>query len=187
MAVKWEKIRNEYITADISYRKLSEKYGVSFGSIRDAAKKEQWVKERADYRKSLHEKTIEKAKQANANAEAKRLERIGAITDKLLDKLEKAVDQLDVTLFFNTEKARKTSTDEEGAAISQEVTEQIPVTKKTVISPTGLKQLASSLRDLKEIQLSAAPEEKNESGVVLMPSVLEAEEETDENGVETTG
>ena len=42
MAVDWLAIRNDYINGGGSYRKLAEKYGVPFGSLRSRAEKENW-------------------------------------------------------------------------------------------------------------------------------------------------
>lgn len=46
MAVDWLKIKTEYINGNISYRKLAEKHGVSFNTLQDRAKRENWKEER---------------------------------------------------------------------------------------------------------------------------------------------
>lgn len=38
----WEKIKAEYIAGGTSYRKLADKYGVSFSTLRKVAAKEHW-------------------------------------------------------------------------------------------------------------------------------------------------
>lgn len=38
----WERIKAEYIAGGTSYRKLAEKYGVSFSTLRKVAAKEHW-------------------------------------------------------------------------------------------------------------------------------------------------
>lgn len=68
MAVDWLKIKTEYINGDISYRKLSEKYGVPLRTIAKHAKDENWQhkKEQARNRLAmdLQQKTIEKTSEA---------------------------------------------------------------------------------------------------------------------------
>ena len=43
----WEKIKAEYIKGGTSYRKLSEKHGVSFGTLKRRAGLEKWAELRA--------------------------------------------------------------------------------------------------------------------------------------------
>lgn len=42
MAVNWLKIKNDYINGGGSYRKLAEKYGVSFNTLKERAVGEGW-------------------------------------------------------------------------------------------------------------------------------------------------
>ncbi len=56
----WPKIKNEYATTGISYRKLSAKYGVSFGTLQDRAAREKWTQHRDKFRQETIQKTIEK-------------------------------------------------------------------------------------------------------------------------------
>ena len=39
----WKRIKAEYIAGGTSYRKLAEKYKVSFSTLRKVAAKEQWT------------------------------------------------------------------------------------------------------------------------------------------------
>lgn len=55
MAVDWLKIKTEYINGDISYRKLAEKHGVSFNTLKDHAMAEEWSRLRTE---SRHNTTI---------------------------------------------------------------------------------------------------------------------------------
>lgn len=68
MAVDWLKIKTEYINGDISYRKLAEKHGVSFDTLQDRAKRENWALEKKRYHDSLttttRQKAVEKASDA---------------------------------------------------------------------------------------------------------------------------
>lgn len=48
MAVDWLKIKTEYINGDISYRKLAEKHGVSFNTLKDHAVAEEWSRLRTE-------------------------------------------------------------------------------------------------------------------------------------------
>lgn len=47
MSADWTAIKAEYLNTQISTRKLAEKYGVSYPSLRDRAKREDWKCERS--------------------------------------------------------------------------------------------------------------------------------------------
>jgi len=82
----WTDIRNEYITTDTSYRKLAEKHNVSFASISNIAKVENWV----DLRKQAYDKTItkfiEKSAESEANKQVRNLQRVEELKEQVLDK-----------------------------------------------------------------------------------------------------
>lgn len=67
MAVDWLAIKTEYITTRTSYRKLCQKYGVSYTTLSGRAKDENWVIERDQYRAETLSKTIEKSIERDSN------------------------------------------------------------------------------------------------------------------------
>lgn len=90
--MSWEKIKAEYIAGGTSYRKLCEKYGVPFGTLKEHARKEKW--------RELKEKAREKADTKFAvligEKQAARSAKINDVADKLLDKISKTLDETDV-------------------------------------------------------------------------------------------
>lgn len=58
----WQKIKNEYISTNISYRKLAEKYNVSFNTLKDRAIRENW----SELKNEQHHKIITKIQQKTA-------------------------------------------------------------------------------------------------------------------------
>lgn len=62
--VDFDKIRQEYITTDISYRKLCEKYDVSNTTLYARAKKEKWVEKRKQFKSKTDAKVEDKASEA---------------------------------------------------------------------------------------------------------------------------
>ena len=77
----WTKIKTEYITSALSYRKLAEKHGVSVSDLCDRGKREGWVALRRQHR----DKVVAKAVQKAADTEADRLARVGQLAYKALD------------------------------------------------------------------------------------------------------
>jgi hypothetical protein len=89
--IDWNELKKEYIQGGTSYRKLAEKYDVSFSILKVVARQEKWLelKERAkDESNTLIVTSI-------AKENAKHLLKINKVADKLLDKIEYALDSLD--------------------------------------------------------------------------------------------
>lgn len=89
--VDWKKIKAEYIRG-VSYRLLSEKYGVSPSTMQKRGMNEKW----GDLRKKARKKTDEKIVESVSGQEAKRVERFKRISDKLLTKIEEGIDSGDL-------------------------------------------------------------------------------------------
>ena len=84
----WNKIKTEYLTSDTSYRKLAQKYGVNATTIAKKASKEDWVSQR----QQLANRTLSKTLTAVSNRQVNRAARLQKVADKLLNKIEAAVD-----------------------------------------------------------------------------------------------
>lgn len=149
----WQKIKTEYITTDTSYRKLAEKYGVSHVQIGNVGKQEGWVQ----LRKQHLDKTLAKSLDADSQKKVDRLRRIQDATDKLLDKIERAISELDIQLFKETHKEKvieynnEDRPDKPTKEIVHEAEKLIEAT--SIVDRQGLKQIASALRDIKEVQM----------------------------------
>ncbi len=101
----WNAIRQDYITDESSsYRKLAKKYGVSYTSIGAKARQEGWAEQRTQYLNETLSKTIT----AIGQQQTKRATRVLNIADKLLNKIEKAIDGYDgSTLLANSQALRQ--------------------------------------------------------------------------------
>ena len=87
----WQAIKTEYITTQTSYRKLAQKYGVSYQAICHRSKEEGWIDLREQHKNKTISKTLEKISQQEANRAA----RIHTVADKLLSKIEAMVDAVE--------------------------------------------------------------------------------------------
>lgn len=88
----WEAIKSEYITTRTSYRKLSEKWGVSFRTLSDRANREGWFEARNKYRNSVVERTVQKAASYRSSANANKLLKIQESADKISDAVAKVLE-----------------------------------------------------------------------------------------------
>ena len=84
----WKKIKAEYIAGGTSYRKLAEKYGVSFSTLRKVAAKEQWT----DLRNKTRAKVDTKLTDSISDKEVTKAKKIINVADKLLDKIVEVMD-----------------------------------------------------------------------------------------------
>ena len=86
----WEKIKGEYLTnTEVSIRDLAQKYGVHYTTIGKKASKEGWQ----ELRQQQTNTTLTKILTAVTNQKVDRAARLMTVADKLLNKVEQAVDQ----------------------------------------------------------------------------------------------
>lgn len=81
--IDWSAIKTEYITTNISYRKLAEKYGVGVSRLGERASDEKWVELREQHR----DKTVTKAIESISTKTAAKNVKIQTVADRLLEKI----------------------------------------------------------------------------------------------------
>lgn len=173
----WQKIKTEYITTDTSYRKLGEKYGIHYKVISEKGKDEKWVELRSQHR----DKTLTKALEADSRKTVDRLTRIQDATDRLLDKIEQAISELNIQLAKETHKEKVVEynnldrPDKPTKEITHE-TEKV-IEFASIIDRQGLKQIASALKDIKEVQMLKSELDNQEQEARIKKLQKEAEQE----------
>ena len=149
MAVDWLKLKTEYITTDTSYRKLSAKYGITHNTIYRKAKEEGWIQQKRQFVDRTFTETMEEAQDRAVD----RYTRLTNVADKLLDKIEAAVDALD-----------------EEAALK-------------LLSSTTLRSLLGALKDIKEIQSLKGDRDLKEQDARIRKLEREADGETEDKEI----
>ena len=84
----WQKIKTEYITTQISYRALEQKYGINYKVIADRGKKEGWSQLRSQHK----DKTLTKTLDAISNQQVDRAANLISVADKLLAKVNSLLE-----------------------------------------------------------------------------------------------
>lgn len=167
--LNWNKIKNEYINGYISQRKLAEKHGIPYQTLRDRAIKEKWNDKRKAQRAKIGEKTEQKTAELLAQREADRLLRISNAADRLLEKIEQATEQLDQFIVTNKLKSKEVKYVSEKAGFGKpqkEIVKEVEdkrIVKADHLDRLGLKQLTSALKDLRDIQFKQEEEAPKES------------------------
>ena len=103
MTVNWFEIKNEYISGNISYRKLAENYGIAFQTLRYRALKENWFEERKKYRNKLGTKSAQKIIEKTSDERASQAQRILDACDVALNYISQAINQVNIILYSDTE------------------------------------------------------------------------------------
>ncbi len=124
--IDWESIKNEYIYTNTSYRKLAEKHGVSFNTLKCTAVKNGWAKQKKKEHHKITTRTQQKTVEKISNQEVDRITKILELTDKLTPKIEKAISQLEKTIV-------------EGKTIP------------TLVDTYRMRQITQTLKDLKDL------------------------------------
>ena len=173
----WQEVKTEYVTTDTSYRKLAKKYKVSATAIANKAKAENWVSLREQFLNDSFTKTVRKIKEK----ESDRMSRIMDASDKLLEKIERAIEELDIQMVTYKEKTKVIEyqnyerPDKPTKEIIEEKEELIET--RTIIDRMGLQKVAASLLALKEIQNLKSEADIREQEARIAKLEKEAEDE----------
>ena len=183
----WKRIKAEYIAGGTSYRKLAEKYGVSFSTLRKVAAKEQWTELRNRAGAKRDTKIIDSVSEKEAQKAIDKLARVSDLTDMLLDKLEQAIAELDIQLYKDVKKTKVIEYNNElrpDKPTKETIYEEEKVSEvKTIVDRSGLKAIASSLKDIKEIQMLKSDLDRQEQEARIAKLRKEAQEEEKDNSV----
>lgn len=179
----WKRIKAEYIAGGTSYRKLAEKYGVSFSTLRKVAAKEQWRELRNKAGAKRDTKIIDSVSNSEAKKAVDKLARVSDLTDRLLDKLEQAIEELDIQLYKDVKKTKVIEYNNElrpDKPTKETIYEEEKLLEcRTIVDRSGLKAIASSLKDIKEIQMLKSDLDKQEQEARINKLRKEAEREDD--------
>ena len=105
----WETIKAEYITGNVSYRVLSNKYNIPFRTVSDKGKKENWTKLRKEYRDDVVKKTVKRVSARVVTDNAAKLVSLQQSADAMSTAIARVFDDADqfhrhlVTSDFETE------------------------------------------------------------------------------------
>lgn len=185
MGWSWEQIKTEYITTEkSSYRKLAEKYEISLGTLCNRAKNEKW----AELKKQHYDKTVTKSVKKIEKSKVDKMTRIIAVADRLLAKIEQAVDELDIQLYKNVEKVKEIEynnelrPDKPTKEIIHEEEKVIEV--RTIIDRKGAQEIAAALKSIKEVQMLKSELDKREQEARIEKLKREAQGDDDDGEIE---
>jgi len=161
----WNRVRTEYINGDISYAKLAKKHNISLQALKDRGAREKWVEQRKKQHAEIQQRTNQKTAEKLAEREANRLMRMSNAADTLLEKIELATEQLDQFITISKARQKEIGYNDMGKPDKENTreTEEKRIVKVNHLDRAGIKQLASALKDLKDIQFTANEENERET------------------------
>jgi hypothetical protein len=148
----WEKIKKEYLEHKTPYRKLAEKYNVSFSTLKERARREEWAKHAKMTQQKVRNKLTQKIATKKANVLFKEidpaLEAVNMINQLVLDTL-KDTKQFKRHLIQRRERGLGVSANGDDV-----ITERWWVEEQEfdVVDAKRLKDLAAALKISKELQ-----------------------------------
>lgn len=149
----WDDARLEYISTDCSQRDICEKYKISQTAVASRAKKEDWLKQRAQFKRKMDAKIASEM----AKKKVKKLTQLTAVSDnlaKIVNKKTKAI----LRQISEAEKQDKNS----------------PL---AFVDPKDIRSLCGAAKDLTDVirDVNNIPKDKLENEVVIvMDPALEA-------------
>ena len=177
----WNEIRTEYMSTETSYRKLAEKYDVPVSTIFKRAKKENWV----DLKKQNEDNLVAITLDTCGEMQVERLKRIQTATDDLLSKIEQAITELNIVLNTKTKKTKVIeykNFERPDKPTKEIIEEEVEVVETaSIVDRTGLKAIASALKDIKEIQMlkSDADMREQEARIAKLHKEVKEEDKAD--------
>ena len=170
---EWEQIKTEYVTTDISYRKLADKYGMAYGRLQTRGFNDGWQEAREEYKKNLFKKSVDLI----CDEQAQQIARALRIGNTMLEKIEESLAEIDMVMCRTTTSKKTMEKDDEGKGICEKTVSTEDYTmKKVAIDRAGLKQLSAVLRDLREIGIFRSELDKKEQEARINKLRKDAEE-----------
>lgn len=177
--MQWQQAKDDYINGALNLKQISEKYGIKYSAVLYRSKKEGWEKQ-PETEDTSYETQTDTAKQNNSIRQRRILE----LSDMLLDKIKDSISELDKSIVKTKERQKNIEYDSESKKPINETVEESE--KVNIISgmvdKTGIKQLVSTLKDIKDIHMDLCNDNTGDeqvSGVVLLGDV---DEQTLEGG-----
>ena len=151
----WKKIKAEYIAGGTSYRKLAEKHGVSFNTLKTVAIRENWT----DLRQQANNKSTTKIVESIVEGNVEHVASIHSVADKLLEKISTTLELMDVV----------------DSQSIKHFTSALKDIKdiKGIKSDIDLKEQEARIAKLQKEAEAGKFDEDKPHGVVLMPSIMD--------------
>ena len=184
--INWIELKNEYIMSDygsvMSFLKAKD-IGYSGGVQKKVLG---WADEKKKFQEKVFEKVQEKRAKQMAEEIVKADKKIQLISMKLLNKIDKAIDEVEIYMTKHVHKNKTIAYDYQMGKPNKEVIfeeENYELFDKGIVNAKSIRDLSTALKDLKEIgysniglNIENKAEDENKTGVVLLPNIKPIDE-----------
>ena len=188
--INWNRIKHEYVTGDITYRELAEKYDVSIESIkkeaRKTAKRKGWVTLKSEYRHNVYTKAEQETARKAGKKLASTSEKVKSHAEKLVDVIGEAITELREYIVEHETTVKETEYD-----LNVHKPKKETVTKSKdieliygKINTKSLKEISDALKTIQSL-VTENKEDVEEYGVIELPPMEELTPPEDEEDKET--
>lgn len=202
----WEKLKSEYVSGSLSYRKLADKHGIPFSTLSDQARMGGWYTARKAYRDKVVKKTLQKIAVKQAQHSAKQIQLLQDTADELVACINKAMkdkNQLQRQLVREQEKSvmpdgtscsKTQMVEREFESINYVGLEKMANTLKSITEsirnlyhiPTMQEKAAMDMAEeklkLEQHKAAFGEQDDDNTGVIVLPEVLEEVEPDEDAG-----
>ena len=176
----WAKIRAEYVNSDISLTALAKKYDVSKSAVQKHSAQEKWNEERKKKRKKKADAVADKLNDADIKQTVKDIDRCLKSAGKLLDKINKAISEVDKASYISTDEREIATSQSQAPDGNTEITKikkkrKLKTTRYNTLSNTKkIVELSKSLLNIKQILTDTDNSSDDEqSGIIEIQAINE--------------
>lgn len=193
----WASIRAEYLKSNISLKKLGEKHGVSLSAMQKKSAQGKWSEKRKQLRADKAEKVSERLHERDVKQTVKDIERVCRTAGKLIDKVNKALAQIDKQVYVSQDRkiitTKETKNNDGSETLDQTVKRNMRVKWfETLADTKKLADLSKTLLNIKAVLTGedGSADDTENSGIILINGQELIDDRPDEDstagGMETT-
>lgn len=191
----WAKIRAEYVNTTISLKALAQKYDIPIGTLQKRSAKGKWSEKRRELAGDKEERVSRRIHEQDVKQTVKDIERVCRAAGKLIDKVNRAISQVDKARYIS-EDNRVTSTKTESLEDGTEIVDQTVKRKMKTKQIQGLcdtkrlSELSKTLLNIKQVltgEDGSADDTENSGLIVIAGQDLIDENSDKSDGMETAG
>lgn len=171
----WASIRAEYLKSNISLKKLGEKHGVSLSAMQKKSAQGKWSEKRKQLRADKAEKVSERLHERDVKQTVKDIERVCRTAGKLIDKVNKALAQIDKQVYVSQDRkiitTKETKNNDGSETLDQTVKRNMRVKRfETLIDTKKLADLSKTLLNIKAVLTGedGSADDTENSGIILI-------------------
>lgn len=191
----WAQIRGEYVNTNISLKNLAAKYGVSLGTIQKHSARGKWSEKRKQLAGDKAERVSERLHERDVKQTVKDIERVCKAAGKLIDKVNRAIAQVDKERYISVDD-KEISTREETlpdgtSVVNQVVKRNLKTRQMNALCDTKkLSELSKTLLNIKQVltgEDGSADDTENSGLIVIAGQDLIDGQEDESDGLAAAG